>query len=69
MKPFEFEFYDEKNESYSKVMVKKTAENSRNSCVAEKRIDFKLYKILIPNFDTQIEDLNEYCIKISCLYL
>ena len=47
----------------------KTAENYRNSYVAEKRIVSKLSKISIPNLIAQIEDLNEYCVKISRLYL
>ena len=41
----------------------KTVENYRNCYVVEKRIVSKLSKI------TQIDALNEGCVKISCLYL
>ena len=39
------------------LSVKKTAENYRNGFVSEKRIASKLYKILIPNLITQMEEL------------
>ena len=45
------------------VYFRKTAENYRNYYLAKKRIVSKVSKISIPNLVTQIEDLNEHCVK------
>ena len=64
MKPSEFEL-SLSVENYEK----KTVANFRNNYVAENHIVSKLLKILIPNFITEIEDLNQDFVKISRPYL